>query len=206
MAEWFDSLSGIEQFLFSTGVFSTLIFAIQFGLSLFGLSDDDSDTGSDGSDSEFEFGDVFTIRNGVSFLMGFSWGGLMAYDWGLTHTFFVASVGFLIGSSLVGVNMLLLFGMSQLKHQGNVKLENAIGEEARVTLSIPGSRTGVGKATVSFQGRLKEYHAVTDGEALSRNTTVTVLDLSGSQLVVGTSPRVLSTISSHVSGHPIEKE
>ncbi len=189
MTEWFDGLSGIEQFLFSTGVFSTLIFAIQFSLSMFGISDDDSDIGSDGADGGFEFGDAFTIRNGVSFLMGFSWGGLMAYDWGLTHTFFVASVGVLLGSFLVGVNMLLLFGMSQLKHQGNLRLENAIGVEARVTLSIPRCRTGVGKATVSVQGRLKEYHAVTDGEALSRNTAVTVLDLSGSQLVVGTSPR-----------------
>ncbi|MCH8140102.1 MAG: NfeD family protein [Proteobacteria bacterium] len=85
--------------------------------------------------------------------------------------------------------MLLLFGMSMLKHQGNIRLENAIGEEARVTLSIPRCRTGVGKAMVSVQGRLKEYHAVTDGEALSRNTAVTVLELSGSQLVVGASPR-----------------
>ncbi len=195
MTEWFDGLSGIEQFLFSTGVFSTLIFAIQFSLSMFGISDDDSDIGSDGADGGIEFGDAFTIRNGVSFLMGFSWGGLMAYDWGLTHTFFVASVGVLLGSFLVGVNMLLLFGMSQLKHQGNLRLENAIGVEARVTLSIPRCRTGVGKATVSVQGRLKEYHAVTDGEALSRNTAVTVLDLSGSQLVVGTSPSVLSNES-----------
>ncbi len=195
MTEWFDGLSGIEQFLFSTGVFSTLIFAIQFSLSMFGISDDDSDIGSDGADGGIEFGDAFTIRNGVSFLMGFSWGGLMAYDWGLTHTFFVASVGILLGSFLVGVNMLLLFGMSQLKHQGNVRLENAIGVEARVTLSIPRCRTGVGKATVSVQGRLKEYHAVTDGETLNRNTAVTVLDLSGSQLVVGTSHSVLSNES-----------
>ena len=189
MTEWFDGLSGIEQFLFSTGVFSTLVFVIQFGLSAFGISDDDSDADGDGSDGGFALGDAFTIRNGVSFLMGFSWGGLMAYDWGLTHTLFVASVGFLLGSFFVGVNMLLLFGMSMLKHQGNIRLENAIGEEARVTLSIPRCRTGVGKAMVSVQGRLKEYHAVTDGEALSRNTAVTVLDLSGSQLVVGTSPR-----------------
>jgi len=188
MTEWFDGLSGIEQFLFSTGVFSTLIFAIQFLLSLFGLADDEPDVdGHPGS--AFEFGDVFTIRNGVSFLMGFSWGGLMAYDWGLTHTFFVALIGIIIGSFLVGVNMIILFGMSKLKHQGNVRLENAIGEEASVTLTIPRCRTGIGKVSVSVQGRLKEYHAVTDGESLSRNTPVTVLDFSGSQLLVGSTAK-----------------
>ena len=38
---------------------------------------------------------------------------------------------------------------------------------------------------MSVQGRLMEYHAVTDGEALKRNSAVTVLGFSGSQLVVG---------------------
>ena len=113
----------------------------------------------------------------------------MAYEWGLTHVLLVAFIGFVLGSFLVAFNMLLLFAMSKLKHEGNVRLENAIDEEAIVTLTIPQSRTGVGKVRVSIQGRLKEYHAVTDGEALSRNASVTVIDLSGSQLVVGTSPR-----------------
>jgi len=186
VTEWFDSLSGIEQFLFSTGVFSTLIFAIQFALTMFGIMDDsDIDSGSDGSVDGFAFGDTFTIRNGVSFLMGFSWGGLMAYDWGITHVLLVAIVGFALGSTLVAFNMLMLFAMSKLKHEGNIRLENAIDEEATVTLTIPRRRTGVGKVMVSVQGRLKELHAITDGEALSRNSSVTVLDLSGSQLVVG---------------------
>ena len=129
MTEWFDGLSGIEQFLFSTGVFSTLIFAIQFSLSMFGISDDDSDMGSDGGDGGFDFGDAFTIRNGVSFLMGFSWGGLMAYDWGLTHTFFVASVGVLLGSFLVGVNMLLYGPPHNSTSRGySVHFENMVNE------------------------------------------------------------------------------
>jgi len=186
MTEWFDNLSGIEQFLFSTGVFSTLIFAVQFFFSVFGIMDDDSDSSGDGGESSLSFGDVFTIRNGVSFLMGFSWGGLMAYDWGLTHPLLVAIVGIPLGFLLVGLNIVLLFAMSKLKSEGNIRLENAIDEDATVTLTIPGNRAGVGKVRVSIQGRLKEYHAVTDGEALSRNTTVTVLDLSGSQLIVGT--------------------
>ena len=191
MTEWFDSLSGIEQFLFSTGVGSTLIFAIQFFFTLFGIMDDDSDTdsGDDAAEEGFSLGDVFTIRNGVSFLMGFSWGGLMAYDWGLTHVLLVAFVGFVIGSFLVGMNMLLLFAISKLKHEGNIKLANAIDEEATVTLSIPPNRTGIGKVRVPIQGRLKEYHAVTDGEALDRHTSVIVLDVSGSQLIVASSQK-----------------
>ncbi len=185
MTEWFDGLSGIEQFLFTTGVGSTLIFTIQFFMTLLGITDDDADTdGGDGVDDGYSFGDIFTIRNGVSFLMGLSWGGLMVYDWGLTHPLFVATGGSMVGSFFVAINMVLLFGMSKLKHEGNVKLENAIDQQATVTLVIPERRTGIGKARVLIQGRLKEYHAVTDGDALQRNSAVTVLDISGSQLVV----------------------
>ena len=184
MTEWFDGLSGIEQFLFATGVFSTLIFAVQFFLTLFGLTGDDAEMDSGESEGGVSLGDIFTLRNGVSFLMGFSWGGLMAFDWGLEHVLLVAIVGFMIGMAFVAVNMLLLVGMSRLKHDGSIHLENAINAEATVTLPIPENRSGVGKVQVSIQGRLKEYHAVTDGQALTRNTVVVVLDVTGSQLVV----------------------
>ena len=182
MGDWYDSLSGIQQFLFLTGVFSTVVFAGQLLLTLVGLGDDDGDAGS--GDDGFGFGDIFTLRNGVSFLMGFSWGGLMAYGWGLEYELLVAVVGFMVGMGLVAINMLLLFVMSKLKHDGSIKLENAIGEQATVTLPIPANRSGVGKVRISIQGRLKEYHAVTDGAALTRNAAVSVLDLTGSQLLV----------------------
>jgi membrane-bound ClpP family serine protease len=37
---------------------------------------------------------------------------------------------------------------------------------------------------VPIQGRLKEYHAVTEGEAFGRNDSVSVIDVEGSQLLV----------------------
>ena len=97
MTEWYDGLAGIEQFLLGIAVFSTLIFMIQLCLSLIGIAGDDMDFDSDVGDDGFGFGEIFTLRNGVSFLMGFSWGGLMAYDWGFTYSVFVAVVGFAVG-------------------------------------------------------------------------------------------------------------
>ena len=118
--------------------------------------------------------------------MGLSWGGLMAYSWGLTHPFFAVLIGILVGSLFVAVNIGMLALLSMVKHEGNVHLEGAIGEEARVTLTVPEGRSGVGKVSLSLQGRFKEYHAVTDGRELQRNSPVTVVDVSGSQLVVAT--------------------
>ncbi len=180
VGEWYDALSGIQKVLFLTGAFSTVIFLIQLMLTFVGLDDNIGD-----SDDGIAFGDIFTIRNGVSFLMGFSWGGLMAYGWGLESAIGVAFVGFVIGSTFVGVNMLLMFGLAQLKHDGAINLNNAIDQTGTVTLPIPANRTGVGKVMVAFQGRLKELHAITDGDQLARHTEVIVRDTAGSQLVVG---------------------
>ena len=197
MSEWFDGLAGLQQTLFVIALFSTSVFVIQVVFSIFGIGEADEadvgevhdlDEGSIGDDvgGDTAFGHIFTIRNGVSFLMGLSWGGLMAYDWGLTHIVFVVLVGLVVGAFFTGINMGLLALLSLLKHEGNLKVENAIGQAGTVTLAVPEGRTGIGKVRVSVQGRLQEYHAVTDGSALKRNAAVTVLGLAGSQLVVGT--------------------
>jgi membrane-bound ClpP family serine protease len=181
MTDWYDGLSGVQQFLFVVALFSTLIFALQFLLSMFGIDGDDMDGSPDGG---LSLGDAFTVRNGVSFLMGFSWGGLMAISWGLEHVVIVGFIGVVLGSLLVAFNMLLMFGMSKIRHQGNIRLENAINQPARVSLKIPAGRSGTGKVTLSIQGRLKELHAVTPGDALVRNTSVRVTEVEGDQLVV----------------------
>ena len=190
MGAWFDGLSGLEQTLFVIAAFSTTVFAIQVAFTLFGIGeadDADPDQGAISDDigaSGIPFGDIFTIRNGVSFLMGLGWGGLMAYDWGLTHTAFALFVGLFVGAVFVGINMGLLALMSMLRHEGNLHAENAVGQPGTVTLAVPERRSGVGKVSVSVQGRLLEWHAVTDGGALDRNMSVTVVGLAGSQLIV----------------------
>ena len=201
MTEWFDGLSALQQALFVIALFSTSVFAIQVVFSLLGIGEVDEadagevpnlDEGAIGDDvgGDSAFGNIFTIRNGVSFLMGLSWGGLMAYDWGLTHIVFVVLVGLVVGALFTGINLGLLALLAMLKHEGNVRIENTVGQAGTVTLAVPEGRHGVGKVSVSVQGRLMEYHAVTDGEALQRNSAVTVLGFSGSQLVVGNATTV----------------
>ena len=125
------------------------------------------------------------MRNGVSFLMGFSWGALMATGWGPANAFLLVVVGLLGGSTFVGLNLGLLALMAMLESRGNVDSASAAGADATVTLAVPGARSGVGKVTVSVSGRLLEYHAVTDdGEPLARGSSVIVREVSGNQLVV----------------------
>ena len=147
----------------------------------------DADGGDAGTDGDgISFGDLFTVRNGISFLMGFSWGALMATGWGLANAFLLVVVGLFGGSAFVGLNLGLLALMATLESRGNVDTASAPGADATVTLTVPASRSGVGKVSVSVSGRLLEYHAVTDdGEPLARGSSVVVREVSGNQLVVG---------------------
>lgn len=190
MSVWFDNLSTLEQTLFVVAVFATTVFAIQVVFTLFGIGETDDSDPNQGAVSDdigrggVPFGDVFTIRNGVSFLMGLGWGGLMVHGWGLSNTFLVLLGGMFVGSLFVGINMGLLALMSMLRHEGNLRIENAVGKPATVTLTVPERRTGVGKVRVSVQNRLLECHAITDGGALARNHSVTIVGLAGSQVIV----------------------
>lgn len=184
MGEWFEGLSVLQRSLLGVAGFSTGVYAIQTLLTLTGaLGEADGGDGAEGDG--LSFGDLFTIRNGVSFLMGFSWGALMATGWGLVNAFLLVVVGLFGGSAFVGLNMGLLALMAMLESRGNVDSASAAGADATVTLAVPSARAGVGKVTVSVSGRLLEYHAVTDdGEPLARGSSVIVREVSGNQLVV----------------------
>ena len=185
MGEWFEGLTVLQRSLLGVAGFSTGVYAIQTLLTLTGVLGD-ADGGDAGTEGDgLSFGDLFTVRNGVSFLMGFSWGALMATGWGLANAFLLVVVGLLGGSAFVGLNLGLLALMAMLESRGNVDSASAAGADATVTLAVPGARSGVGKVTVSVSGRLLEYHAITDdGEPLARGSSVIVREVSGNQLVV----------------------
>ena len=186
MGAWFEGLSALQQSLLGVAGFSTAVYAIQTLLTLTGVLGD-ADGGEAGTDGDgISFGDLFTVRNGISFLMGFSWGALMATGWGLANAFLLVVVGLFGGSAFVGLNLGLLALMATLESRGNVDTASAPGADATVTLTVPASRSGVGKVSVSVSGRLLEYHAVTDdGAPLVRGSSVVVREVSGNQLVVG---------------------
>jgi hypothetical protein len=78
-----------------------------------------------------------------------------------------------VGMMLVVVWVMSL--QSKLYSEGNVDPENAVGQNAKVYLRIPGENAGKGKITVSIQGRSQEYEAVTSGPKLATGSSVRVV-------------------------------
>jgi hypothetical protein len=84
--------------------------------------------------------------------------------------------------ALLGVHALMR-GMSQLRSEGTVRIERAIGQPGTVYLRIPGNRSGTGKIQVSVQNRTMEYAALTSQAELPTGAKIVVLDVIGPDTV-----------------------
>jgi len=180
MQEWWSSLIGVQQLLWGLAIPFTILFVLQMGAALFGLSDHgDSDGAGDMSDSSVSILDYFTFRSAVVFFLGFSWGGLACIDSGISVFW-----GVLIGLIMVVLNLLLLRGLASFNESGNLNLENAVGTNAVVSIRIPEKLSGCGKVSISFQRRLEELEAMTDGKEIPKGQMVKVVRIFNNQLIV----------------------
>lgn len=178
MTNWWSDLSTLKQIFYTVAIPATLILIIQSIMSLIGLGDFDSDVsgahdmGSDaftdhnGLDSNaldneldgaFKF---FTIRGIVAFFSIFGWTGAVLSN-GL-HPALAVVFAFLAGMLAMVIIGYLFYGMTRLQANGNIQYNNCIGKSGEVYLTIPPTKQGRGKITLTVQERLIEVNAMTE--------------------------------------------
>jgi len=91
-----------------------------------------------------------------------------------TITFLCAVGGGVAALLLVGV---LMKEMNRFKDEGTCHIEQALGKQATVYLTIPAHSAGQGKVTVNVQNRTMEYLAITKHETLPTGAKVLVVDV-----------------------------
>ena len=160
----------------------SLIFLAQAALTFFGAGDTDIHTDTDfvHVDSPME---LFTLRNLINFLLGFSWGGICFYTNIQNKTLLV------IASLAVGVIFVTLFfyiiqQIKKLEQNNTFDYQNVIGQEADVYLRIPESQQGKGKISVSYKGTIHELDAVSDNETIATGDKVLILDVLPDQVLL----------------------
>ena len=125
--------------------------------------------------SSWVFG-ALSFRSVTAALTFFGLSGLAANEAGLRPIFVLPISVVAGGTAMLAVAwmMRMLYG---LKEEGNVRIENTVGQTARVYLTIPAHRKGAGKITVKVQNRTMEYQAVTKDEKLPTGTHVVVTNV-----------------------------
>ncbi len=190
MILWWTSLSLFMKILWVITLASSLIFIIQSVMTFIGA--DAGDGGIDGDfdggdlttdvDSSSEFSDMgsgmnlLTFRNFVNFFLGFGWTAVLLHE-KIQSTALLMVVAVLVGVALVIAVMYLFKWLSSMQQSGTINVyKQAVGCLGKVYLAIPAARSGSGKVQITIGGAVREYDALTDGEAIPTGANIKVLE------------------------------
>jgi membrane-bound ClpP family serine protease len=180
----------MEQVLLYIAAPVTVIYLAQIIMTFMGMDSADGISADFDSDLELDEGEggtlqLFTVKNAIAFLMGLSWGGLIALNelrW--TNQWSIIGFGIGIGLIIIAIQLSVFFFMSKLERKQSPSLQPAIGEIGSVYLTIP--QSGKGKVTVNVNGTSKTLDAITNEGTIPTGKQVKVTNLSGDLLVVET--------------------
>ncbi|MEY3421752.1 MAG: hypothetical protein RIR48_2048 [Bacteroidota bacterium] len=162
----------------------SLIFILQSAMTFIGLADMDTDTDSGGefghSDSPME---LFTLRNLINFLLGFSWGGISFYT-SIDNKFLlvIAAVG--VGVVFVALFFYLIQQFRKLEENNTFTAQSVINQEGEVYLRIPPAGDGNGKIQVSYKGTVHELDAISESDALATGDKVIITEILPEEIAV----------------------
>ena len=183
LATWWATLSPIMKILWGITLAASLIFIIQSVMTFLGADADsnfdvDVDTTMDGADlSNIEGGsNLYTFRNFVNFFLGFGWTAILL-EGQVKSTALLVVIAAFVGIGLVAAVMYLFKWLSTMQQSGNINVyKAAVGCQGKCYLVIPAERSGEGKVQITIQGAVREYNAVTDGDAIKTGTPIKVVE------------------------------
>lgn len=185
ISEWWAQLGGMEKVFWGIALVFSVLFFIQFVLSLIGLDFIDDHNGASSSsgyhlDADFT---LLSVRGIIAFFTFFGWTGVLTLGRG------GSSFQALIFSILAGLAALLLVGwlfwiFSRLTQHNQVDIYKSLFTTAEVYIPIPGYKKGTGKILIELDGALREYDAITEGEEIRTGTKVKVLEIINDNTLV----------------------
>lgn len=160
------------------------MFIIQAILTFIGI--DSSDGVEADFDGDFD-GDapfqLFSLRNLVNFLIGFSWTGVLLYGNFENKTMLIFTA-LVVGVVFVVFFFFLMRQILKLSEDNTFRIENTIGRSGNVYLTIPEFKSGKGKIQVSVKGTIHELDAMTEQETILSGSIVRVKAVESGNLVI----------------------
>ena len=183
MIDWWNSLSLVMKVLWGVTLTASLIFIIQSILTFIGADadgiDSDFDDPSEAMDDSSAGGgaNLYTFRNLVNFCLGFGWSAIFLQE-SVKSTALLLVISILIGVALVAVVMYMFKFLSSMQQSGTINVEKmAVGCTGKAYLTIPGARSGEGKVQITINSSVREYTALTDGDAIKTGTPIKVVEV-----------------------------
>jgi membrane protein implicated in regulation of membrane protease activity len=181
MMEYLNSLSPLEKFLFGCALFGGAMFLLRTALTLIGINaDDDPDASLGDPDAAFK---LLSIHGLTAFFMMFGLVGLALSRDNHASNALVIGGGLAAGlftSWLIGK---VFVGMKKLQSDGTLRIENAVGCEGSVYLTIRAGHSG--QVRISIQDRLRHVDAISeDGAEIPTGERVAVVSVRNNNTLV----------------------
>jgi len=183
--ELLDNLDPFLRILWYVAIPSSLIFLIQTIMTFIGAD------GADGLESDFdgdlEHGDshfqIFSFRNLINFLLGFSWTGISFFNKIPNALLIVVSVA--VGCLFIYMFFVIIRELQKLAEDNSFVYEETLNKSADVYLTIPGKKSGKGKIIISVRGSVRELDAMTDNEEkISTGSVVKVIRIENENILI----------------------
>lgn len=183
--EFLENMAPLLKTFWFIAIPTSIIFIIQTIMTFMGADasdgvDADFDSNLHGTDAPFQ---LFSLRNLINFLLGFSWTGISFYS-------SISSPLLLIGLSLlVGIAFVLLFfaiikQVQKLGEDNSFKLSNTLNKSAEVYLTIPAHKSGKGKIMISVNGAFHELEAMTEHDKIQTGTVVKITRIENGNILI----------------------
>lgn len=178
MAEWYSALSVLEKVYFYIGCIASFFLVVQIIMMCFSGFGPDIDVDGDGIiDADADTGvSIFTTKSLTAFFAVGGWTGLLMCSFESVHVAVAVIVSLAAGVAAMAVVVLFMKFMMKLQCNGLLEPDKLVGKTATVYVSVPPSREGRGKITMTAQGKYVELDAMTDEtERLKIDQTVEII-------------------------------
>lgn len=183
--EFFQDLDPVLRTLWFVALPASLVFIVQSIMTFTGTDASegihaDFDSNFDGADAPFQ---LFSLRNLINFLLGFSWTGISFFD-SIKNIYGLMAVSLLVGVGFVAMFFIIMKKMQKLAENNSFKITESLNKTGEVYLTIPENKSGIGKIQVSVKGSIREINAITLNDKILTGSPIRIMKIEGEDLVI----------------------
>lgn len=183
--DYLNSLEPLLRTFWFVAIPTSVIFLIQTIMKFIGAD------ATDGLDADFN-GDLgsmeapfqlFSLRNLINFLLGFSWTGISFYN-SIENKIMLILIALAVGFAFLVLFFVIIKQVQKLAEDNSFQLKNTLNKTAEVYLNIPEKKSGTGKIMISVAGAYHELQAMTYGDRILSGTLVKVVQIENENILI----------------------
>lgn len=183
--EILENLDTLLKTFWFVAIPTSLIFIIQTVMTFMGTDSSDGlqpdfDGDLNGADAPFQ---LFSLRNLISFLLGFSWTGISFYTT-ISNKPLLIVLSLVVGVLFVYLFFIIIRQVQKLAEDNSFKITNTLNKTAEVYLTIPENKKGKGKIMISVNGAFHELEAMTENDKIQSGAVVKVVRIENDNILI----------------------